>query len=154
MDNTEETGSGLRSQLEQALATIKEQNSKLEALQEEAQQAKLSGLLSSKGISSKIAKLIPADVNDAEKLDVWLDEYADVFGIGNVSETSTVSEVETGTGVPTVKPEVVNANRRVNTLNQNAISPEVTQDFEARIKSAASPDEVDAIIKEAQSYFL
>lgn len=152
-DSEEQTGSGLRTQLEQALKTIKEQSKQLDSFKKEVQQAKLSDLLSSKGISTKVSKLIPAEVQDAEGLDAWLEEFGDVFGISDVAD-SAVQSVEATTSVSNVNPDTVNANRRVNTLNQNAKSPEVIQDFEARIKNASGSAEVDAIMKEAQAYFL
>lgn len=159
MDNTyneETTGSGLRSQLEEALKVIKDQNKQIESFKQEAQQAKVTSMLSDKGISTKVAKLIPSTIVDSDGLDAWLEEFSDVFGIGNSDNSATV-QVDTVTadqGSPSVQPEVVNANKRVNTLNQNAASQEVVHDFEARIRSATTSDEVDSIIKEAQSYFL
>lgn len=147
-----ETGSGLRSQLEKALETIKTQNQQLEMFRQEAREAKLTTLISSKGISPKVAKLIPADVQDEASLESWLTDYADVFGTGTtaVDDKSAVAD----TTPQPVDTEAAATSSRITNLNNNAAPQAVVADFETRIRNAKDNAEVDAIMKEAQSYFL
>lgn len=59
----------------------KELREKLAALESRERERTLSETLRSKGVNEKLAKLYPADRESTqEKVDEWLNEYADAFG--------------------------------------------------------------------------
>ncbi len=69
----QETGSGLRKQLEEALGEIRSLRSELT---EKARGESVDALLKEKGIDPAVKDIMPKDVNPAE----WLDKYAPLFG--------------------------------------------------------------------------
>lgn len=72
-EDEQETGSGLRKMLEDALKREKELVSRLDRLE---RQAPVQALLKEKGIDPKVAEIMPQDVDPSE----WLDKYASLFG--------------------------------------------------------------------------
>lgn len=81
----EETGSGLRSMLEEALGEIKNLRGELDKLQTGQRQNSVTELLESKGINPAVAQIIPEGANPAD----WLNDFGHLFG-------STLDEDEPG----------------------------------------------------------
>lgn len=69
----QETGSGLRKQLEDALKELRELRGELKA---EKQGKAVDALLQEKGLDPKVKDLIPQDANPSE----WLSTYGSLFG--------------------------------------------------------------------------
>lgn len=70
----EESGSGLRALLEEALGKINSLQGELQSLKQ-ASQPSVSSLLESKGINPEVAQIIPEGANPAE----WLDQHGHLF---------------------------------------------------------------------------
>jgi hypothetical protein len=63
---------------------LKEANEKLLA---QVRQTAISQVLTTKGVSNKLAKLVPADIEPtAEAVEKWLEEYSDVFPVKAASD--------------------------------------------------------------------
>lgn len=86
----EETGSGLRAQLEQALAEMKSLRGELAELKTGRRTDTVTGLLESKGIDPAVAQLIPSEADAKE----WLDQFGHLFG-KNLDEGNEPGELPT-----------------------------------------------------------
>lgn len=111
---------------------IKELEAELASLRSERRSATVSQILESEGVSTKIAKFIPADVTDAEAVKAWLDENSDVFGFTR-AETQDLSENDA-------------ALKRMNNVSTGALSPTQVDDIYSQIDKAESPEELAALI--------
>ena len=153
-DSTEEygetpkpTGNGLRAQLESVLAEKKILEDKFNEAQRVLRELSINETLAGIGVSAKVAKFIPSDVTDKESIEKWVAENADVFNIqvgGNTTETQK----------PSIDPSVVASANRLNNLSSSAQSPSKIQDIEARIASATTEEEINALWAEARAYLL
>lgn len=72
----EETGSGLRAMLEEALGEIKNLRGELEKVQSGQRQHSVTELLESKGINPAVAQIIPEGADPTE----WLNEFGHLVG--------------------------------------------------------------------------
>ena len=70
----------LRKAQKEAEKKAKALEAELQSLRSVQRESNITRILESEGISSKIAKFIPAEVSDAEAVKAWLDENAEVFG--------------------------------------------------------------------------
>lgn len=70
----------LRKAQKEAEKKAKALEAELQSLRSVQRESNITRILESEGISSKIAKFIPAEVADAEAVKAWLDENAEVFG--------------------------------------------------------------------------
>lgn len=70
----------LRKVIASAKKEAKEAKDEADILRKQVREINLSTVLKSKGVSEKVARLIPADVTSAEAIDTWLSEFGDVFG--------------------------------------------------------------------------
>jgi hypothetical protein len=141
------TGSGLRAQLETVLAEKKALEDNLQKANSELRERSIADTLSSLGVSAKVAKFIPANVTDKESIAQWVTDNADVFNI-------QIGGNQTVTPQATVDPSIVAGANRLNQLSSMAQSPSKIQDIEARIASATSKDELEALWAEARAYLL
>ncbi len=92
----------LRKQLKEKSQAEKELADKYAALQGKHRETQLSSVLSSKGVPSKVAALIPGDIEpDEESVDKWLGEFGDVFNIQREGESNGTEpvDVETATQI-------------------------------------------------------
>lgn len=86
----QQTGKGLRAQLEAALAENKKLADQLAKAQDQARQATVSQVLAAKGVSPKVAKLLPTDVEPtAEAIEKWLGDYEDLFAVRKPEDAQT-----------------------------------------------------------------
>jgi hypothetical protein len=74
----EESGSGLRALLEEALGKINTLQSELTSMKQ-ASQPSVTELLESKGLTPEVAQIIPEGANAKE----WLEQYGHLFGANN-----------------------------------------------------------------------
>jgi len=142
------SGSGLRAQLEAVLTEKKTLEDNLLKANSELRERSIADTLSSLGVSAKVAKFIPSDVNDKDSIAQWVTDNADVFNIqlgGNQTVTPTQSSVD---------PSIVAGANRLNLLSSSAQSPSKIQDIEARIASASSKEELESLWAEARAYLL
>lgn len=83
----------LREKAEKDSALIREMSERLRKMEEKEQRSHLESTLTAKGLSPKVADLIPKDANPEE----WLATYGDVFSSGEVTpadESSTEGELD------------------------------------------------------------
>lgn len=138
----------LRRQLKALSKEKAELASELSAIKVASRERSVADVLAAKGISEKVAKFIPADVEGGEALEAWLSENAEVFGF-------TAGSAESGAQTSsTVNAEDIDAAKRLQSLSQASISPSVAQDLETRLKDAKSPAEIQAILSEGKKFFL
>lgn len=143
---SQNTGKGLRAQLEKALETNKALQAQLSEFQTKARVAEVTEVLAAKGVNLKIAKFVPSDVTGEEAINAWLTDNADVFGF-EVSETPVSTE-------PNVEPSAVASAKRIQSLGQQSVSPAQADDLTARIANAKSAEELDALLAEANRMFV
>jgi hypothetical protein len=141
----EQTGKGLRAQLERALAENKELRDKYQEAAHKARQSELVSYLSARDINPKIARFIPQDVQGEEALGDWLKENGELFGIEAPKPDQEREQVD---------PSVVAAAKKMQGLSQKASTPSGFGDIAARVKGANSKEELAALVDEARAYSL
>jgi hypothetical protein len=94
--------------------------------------------LESKGVPSKLAKLIPSDVDSPEQIDAWLNEYSDVFGLQTENQEAPAQ--------PNVDEETIRANQRINNTTATAQTPSGEESTYQKVMAATSKDELDQMI--------
>jgi predicted RNase H-like nuclease (RuvC/YqgF family) len=113
----------------------KELEQELTSLRTQTRQRTVKDMLTSKGVSAKVAALIPQDIEPTEEgISGWLNEFGDVFGV----QAPVQEEQET------VNPDVV-AQSRINNIVATGQTPNVDQDMFAKIRNATK-EELDAIL--------
>ncbi len=115
---------------------IKELTEQLEGLTKSQRERVVKDVLDKKGVNPKAQRLILKDLEDVseESVNNWLDDNGDLFGLTK----------------PEVNPEQeINraALRQQDIVTQNALTPERTDDLEAKIANAQSADEILSILR-------
>jgi len=83
----------LRKVIRDAKAAEKAARDEAATLRTQVRESVISGVLTSRGVPAKVAKLIPADVeSSAEAIDKWLTDYQDVFGSGQPAPAQTTNQ--------------------------------------------------------------
>lgn len=97
IETGDDSGSGLRKQLEAALSRAKEAEARAAAASKQLGERQLADVLAAKKVSPKVARFISADgvdPSDNEAIDRWLTENAEVFGVTAATPEPTVSNEE------------------------------------------------------------
>jgi hypothetical protein len=124
----------LRKELKTKSKMLSEMESQLSTIKSEQRQTTIKSVLESKGVSPKIAKFIPQDLEpSAEAVDSWIMENADIFGL----TVQTPSE-EQGPDLATL--------RQIDTVTANAQSPAGMEDLFLRINEAESLEDITNLI--------
>jgi len=118
---------------------IKELTEQLEGLTKVQRERVVKEVLEKKGVNLKAARLVLKDLDDVneETVSHWLDDNADLFGI-NVPAQSNADNVSLA------------ALRQQDIVTQGAVTPDREQDFNSKIDSAESADELIALIRSQQ----
>ena len=118
----------LRKTLRAKEAELKKFESELGELRTVQRMNTIKSVLSEKGVSPKVAKFIPSDIDATpEAIDAWVNENADVFGIQ----------------VPSDQPKADLATlRQIDMVTANALTPDKEQDMYLRLDQAQSADEI------------
>lgn len=126
----------LRRELNAAKKTLKEKDAALSSLQSEVRTRTIKDVLASNGANPKIAAFVPADIEPSEQaVSSWLNEYGDVFGFTPEKDADQpASSVDAG------------AVGRMSAVEESGIPTEVAADIEARILSASSREELQALL--------
>ena len=149
-DDQQNSGNGLRAQLERALAELKTLKDENGSLKTQARTTSVSTVLKDKGYSEKVAKLIPAEIEPtAEAVQKWLDEYADVFNIqqqqssdnGNSTEDSANSGGQSGEVDFDTAEEYIATMRQMGNINGGLLPPERAKDLLAKLNDPALTQE-------------
>jgi hypothetical protein len=89
-------------------------------------------------VNSKIAKFIPSDLDPTEEsLSKWLDDNGDVFGFATESNQSVVD------------PAQAAAYKRMNSVTEQGLTPDASDDIMRRLMSANSKEELDEVIRQS-----
>jgi hypothetical protein len=132
-DTEEANGpANLRKALKRAEREAKQLKDELASLRSESRTRTVKDVLETKGVNSKIAAFIPADVDTPEKIAMWIEEYADVFGLAAQSTNETV--------------EAPDAARRIQESTSSASTPAQDEDMATRLSSVNSKEELDQLI--------
>ena len=136
--NVYESDTDLVKKLRKALKVEQRKNKELETSFSEITKAQkeriLKDVLSSKGVSLKIAQFIPADIEASEDaISAWLDNNGDVFGY-------TPSEKQQ------VNQEDISSMKKMDAVLTGAETPISSDDLLNRIANADSEDEVISIL--------
>lgn len=115
---------------------LKEMQAELEQLRQDRRQRTIKEVLGARGISEKISRFIPQDIDsDEESVSRWLDENADVFGF----EASNKPEAN-------VDPADKQAYQRMQNAVNNGSAAGPAQDLVNKILSAESPEELTKLL--------
>jgi len=122
-------------QKEKELADLKAQLGEVSKAQRERS---IKDVLESRGVNSKIAKFIPSDIDPTEEsLSKWLDDNGDVFGFSATEPTNQ----------PAVDPAQAAAYKRMNSVTEQGLTPDASDDIMRRLMSANSKEELDEVIR-------
>jgi hypothetical protein len=123
----------LRKELKIKSKVLSEMEGQLSSIKTEQRQNVIKSVLESKGVSPKIAKFIPADIEASpEAVDNWIADNADVFGL----TVQTPADVQ---------PDLA-ALRQIDAVTANAQSPAGIEDLYLRLQNAESADEITNMI--------
>jgi hypothetical protein len=118
---------------------IKELETELGSLRSVQREATIKSVLESKGVSPKVAKFIPQDIEtSAEAIDTWIEDNAEIFGL---VKTSNQQQQQ-------VEPDLATL-RQIDSITANAQSPGGIDDLLLRIQNAESSDEINNLIFQA-----
>lgn len=141
---TTDSGNDLVKQLRKAakqkdkeLAELKAQFENLNKAQRERA---VKDALEARGVNSKIAKFIPADIDPTEEsLSKWLDENGDVFGF---QATQTNNQ-------PNVDPADIAAYKRMNQATDQGLTPDSSEDLLNKILATQTPEELAEVMRQS-----
>lgn len=123
----------LRKELKTKTKILSEMETQLSSIKSEQRQNVIKSVLESKGVTPKIAKFIPADIEASpEALDNWIADNADVFGL----TVQTPADVQ---------PDLA-ALRQIDAVTANAQSPAGLDDLYLRLQNAESAEEITNMI--------
>jgi len=115
---------------------IRELETELGSLRSMQREATIKSVLEAKGVSAKVAKFIPQDIEtSAEAIDSWIEENADIFGLVNANNQQQQQ----------VEPDLATL-RQIDSITANAQSPGGIDDLLLRIQNAESADEINSLI--------
>lgn len=120
---------------------IKELTEQLEGFSKAQREAIVKSTLEKKGVNLKAARLVMKDLDDIneESVSNWLNDNADLFGLSQESEDSSVMSQEDRAAL-----------RNQDALTQNAVSPDRANDIEYRMSQATSEEDILAILRSQQ----
>jgi len=124
----------LRKELKTKSKMLNDMETQLSTIKAEQRQNTIKSVLESKGVSPKIAKFIPQDIEpSAEAVNSWIEENAEIFGL----TVTTPSEQE--------EPNLATL-RQIDAVTANAQTPAGAEDMLLRIQQAGSAEELEALI--------
>ena len=120
---------------------IKELTEQLEGFSKAQREAIVKSTLEKKGVNQKAARLVMKDLEDIneESVSNWLNDNADLFGLSQAPEDSSVMSQEDRAAL-----------RNQDALTQNAMSPDRANDVEYRMSQATSEEDILAILRSQQ----
>ena len=113
---------------------IKELTEQLETFTKAQREQVVKETLTKKGVSEKAARLIMKDLDEVneETVSNWLEDNGDIFGYKATEDNS--------------KRDIA-ALRQQDALIQSALTPDRAEDFELRLNSASSAEEVLSLLR-------
>lgn len=142
-DDYEEQDSNGPAELRKALKKAQKEREALEAelnqIRKDLKSRTVKEVLESKGVPTKLAKLIPSDVDTPEQIDAWLTEYSDVFGLQSEKNQEETAQ-------PNVDEETIRASQRINQTTSTAQTPSGDESVHQKLLAAGSREELDRMI--------
>ncbi len=141
-DFTQESSNDLVKQLRKAAKQkdkeLAELRAQFEGVSKAQRERNIKDVLESRGVNSKIAKFIPSDLDPTEEsLSKWLDDNGDVFGFSTESNQ------------PVVDPAQAAAYKKMNSVTEQGLTPDATDDIMRKLMSANSKEELDEVIRQS-----
>jgi hypothetical protein len=142
-DFTQESGNNdlvkqLRKAAKQKDKELQELRAQFEGISKAQRERSIRDVLESRGVNSKIAKFIPSDVDSTEEsLSKWLDDNGDVFGFATESNQSVVD------------PAQAAAYKRMNSVTEQGMTPDASDDIMRKLMNANSKEELDEVIRQS-----
>jgi hypothetical protein len=113
---------------------IKDLESNLGSLTKAQRERIIKDTFTQKGVNAKIAAFVPADLEASEDaISAWLEQHGDVFGVQTPQKTE-------------LSQQDIASLRQMDSVTNNAISPDRAEDIEMRIANATSAEELQAIL--------
>jgi hypothetical protein len=139
---TSDSGNDLVKQLRKAAKQkdkeLAELRAQFEGVSKAQRERNIKDVLESRGVNSKIAKFIPSDLDPTEEsLSKWLDDNGDVFGFATESNQ------------PVVDPAQAAAYKKMNSVTEQGLTPDASDDIMRRLMSANSKEELDEVIRQS-----
>ena len=142
-DFTQESGNNdlvkqLRKAAKQKDKELQELRAQFEGVSKAQRERNIKDVLESRGVNSKIAKFIPSDLDPTEEsLSKWLDDNGDVFGFATESNQTVVD------------PAQAAAYKRMNSVTEQGLTPDASDDIMRRLMNANSKEELDEVIRQS-----
>jgi len=130
----------LRSALKAAQKKLKEQDQELDHFRSGERTRSVADVLNARGLNPKIADLIPSDLRNADDINRWVEERADVFA----GVTSAPSQQQNDAPNTVIPP--ANASRMSDVLSIGEDVPGGEEQLMAQIRAAANPAELNRLI--------
>ena len=128
----------LRKATKQKDKELAELRAQFENLNKAQRERAVKDALESRGVSSKIAKFIPQDIDPTEEsLSKWLDENGDVFGF-QATQTNNQTAVD---------PADIAAYKRMNQATEQGLTPDSSEDLLNKILATQTPEELDQLLR-------
>lgn len=138
-DNGNDLVKQLRKAAKQKDKELQELRAQFEGISKAQRERSIKDVLESRGVNSKIAKFIPSDVDSTEEsLSKWLEENGDVFGFQ-----------ATESNQPVVDPAQAAAYKKMNSVTEQGLTPDASEDIMRKLMSANSKEELDDIIRQS-----
>ena len=141
-DDYEEQDSNGPADLRKALKKAQKEREALEAelnqIRKDLKSRTVKEVLESKGVPTKLAKLIPSDIDSPEQIDAWLTEYSDVFGLQTQDQEEPAQ--------PNVDQDTIKASQRINQTTSTAQTPSGDESVHQKLLAAGSKEELDQMI--------
>jgi hypothetical protein len=129
----------LRKAAKQKDKELQELRSQFESISKANRERAIKDALESRGVNSKIAKFIPTDIDPTEEsLSKWLDENGELFGF-QATESNQAS----------VDPAQAAAYKKMNSVTEQGLTPDASDDIMRRLMSANSKEELDEVIRQS-----
>ena len=137
-DNGNDLVKQLRKAAKQKDKELAELRAQFEGVSKAQRERNIKDVLESRGVNSKIAKFIPSDLDPTEEsLSKWLDDNGDVFGFATESNQ------------PVVDPAQAAAYKKMNSVTEQGLTPDASEDIMRKLMSANSKEELDDIIRQS-----
>jgi hypothetical protein len=126
-DNGNDLVKQLRKAAKQKDKELAELRAQFEGVSKAQRERNIKDVLESRGVNSKIAKFIPSDLDPTEEsLSKWLDDNGDVFGFATESNQ------------PVVDPAQAAAYKKMNSVTEQGLTPDASDDIMRKLMSANS----------------
>jgi hypothetical protein len=137
-DNGNDLVKQLRKAAKQKDKELAELRAQFEGISKAQRERNIKDVLESRGVNSKIAKFIPSDLDPTEEsLSKWLDDNGDVFGFSTESNQ------------PVVDPAQAAAYKRMNSVTEQGMTPDASDDIMRKLMNANSKEELDEVIRQS-----